>query len=278
MLDTYESNTSSCLSKSCSEVYITKSNFERIANKKRLEVEPCDFEDLYDSSLGFIFSVPELRGLYIYREFLKNPNLFIHALEKSNNQTGMDWVWEGASGPAFHCNKDCMRLHSDYINVEIPPEITDRGCHEVEKYRAFVGANTALLENDDRLFLKKLEAQFFLKNPPKTIKGTNSGTTNVKNFDLIELKNSIEKILRDAVSFKSKDEETSKIIRDKGYGTNRVKEAKVSGHPLFVWHKYKVELKRLLKGYYSSKYNREFKFKSSILGQLGFKPCVCCKK
>jgi hypothetical protein len=119
MLDTYESNTSTCTFSSCSEVYITKSNFERIANKKRLEDEQVDYENLYDSSLGFIFSVPELRGLYIYREFLKNPNLFIYALEKNNNQTGMDWVWEG-SAPAFHCNKDCDRLHNDYINVEIP--------------------------------------------------------------------------------------------------------------------------------------------------------------
>lgn len=277
MLDTYGSNTSVCLSKSCSEVYITKSNFERIANKKRLEVEQGDFEDLYDSSLSFMLTAPELRGLYNYREFLKNPNLFIQALEKNNNQTGMNWVWEG-SAPAFHCKESCDRLHNDYINVEIPPEIMDRGDHEIEKYRDFVKANTALLENDDSLFLKRLEAQFFLKNPPKTIRGSNSGTTNIKNFDLIELKDSIEKVLRDAVSFSNKDEETSKIIRDKGYGTNRVKEAKVSGHPLFVWHKYKVELKRLLKGYYSSKYNREFKFKSSILGQLGFKPCVCCKK
>ena len=277
MLDTYESNTSVCLSKSCSEVYITKSNFERIANKKRLEVEQGDFEDLYDSSLSFMLTAPELRGLYNYREFLKNPNLFVQALEKNNNQTGMDWVWEG-SAPAFHCNESCDRLHSDYINVEIPPEIMDRGNHEIEKYRSFVEANSELLKSDDSRFLKRLEAQFFLKNPPKTIKGSNSGTTNIKNFDLIELKDSIEKVLRDAVSFSNKDEETSKIIRDKGYGTNRVKEAKVSGHPLFVWHKYKVELKRLLKCYYSSKYNREFKFKSSILGQLGFKACVCCKK
>ena len=94
MLDTYESNTSICLSKSCSEVYITKSNFEWIANKKRLEVEQGDFEDLYDSSLSFMLTareLRELRGLYNYREFLKNPNLFIQALEK----TIIKLVWTG---------------------------------------------------------------------------------------------------------------------------------------------------------------------------------------
>ncbi|GAA6172000.1 hypothetical protein NBRC116592_16700 [Colwellia sp. KU-HH00111] len=39
-----------------------------------------------------------------------------------------------------------------------------------------------------------------------------------------------------------------------------------------------IKLKCLSKGYYSTKYNREFKFEQSLLEQLGFKPCVCCKK
>lgn len=275
MTHTFHENTSQCLIDGCQEVYITKSNFEQIINRKNINVKESDLADIYDSSLSYIFSIPELRGLYAYREFLRTPALFMHAIDKYGPQDTKSWVWEGGK-PAFHCNESCERLHSEFFNLEIPPEIQIQGENQIEKFRKFVKANQELLKRDESRFLNRLEAQFFLKNPPKEVSKSNSGVTCIENFDLESLTSSINKVLIESKNFQNRDAETNQIIKSKGYGTNRVQEAKFEGHPLFVWHQYKLELKRLLKSYYRAKYNKNFKFEASLLEQLGFKPCSCC--
>ncbi|MBB1351222.1 MULTISPECIES: hypothetical protein [unclassified Pseudoalteromonas] len=261
-----------------SNVYVTKSNSSKIATYSSIKGRAEDFENLYDSSLSFLLSTPELNLLYIYKETVSNPEHIFQAYKKWESVDTKKYVWEGGT-PAFHSTYECERLHSQYVNLEIPVEIQSRGDLEVEKFRRFVKANYSLMDDNESLFLKRLEAQFFLRNPPKSVRAVNSGLTTVKNLDLNELKHEIDKLIKSAQAFKGTDQHVFNLIENKGYGTHKVKEAKILGHPLNTWHNYKIDLKESLKQYFLIRFNPELQFDKTLLQQIGFMPCGnCCKK
>ena len=257
------------------DVYVTKSNSLKIATFSSIKGSIEDFENLYDSSLTFLLSTPELNLLYAYKETISNPEHIFQAYKKWKPIDTKKYVWEGGT-PAFHSTPECERLHSQYINLEIPPEIQSRDDAEVEKFRRFVKANYALLEDNEPLFLKRLDARFVLRNPPKSVKASNSGLTTLRNFDLHELKKEIDNLINSAQVFMEKDHDTLNIIKNKGYGTHIVKEAKIADHPLNIWHKYKTDLKGLLKQYFLVRFNPEMQFDKTLLEQIGFMPCSNC--
>lgn len=257
------------------EVYITKSNFQNLvfqkANDKR------SFEDLYKTDLSTILTVPELALLQVFKDAYEHPEDFLtHYKKRKAPVDTKKWVFEG-SRPAYHCNLQCERLNSAYLNLEIPEEIRYKGDEEIRKFRAFTKEHISLLTNDEARFLIKLELRFGLKNPPQSVKKDNSSSNLVENYSLEELEQEIDSLLVDAEKFRHSSESVRKIINDKGYGTNRLKEASVEGHPLNLWHnKYKQPLKSRLQEYFKVKLNKELKFEGKLLDQLGFVSCKSC--
>jgi len=134
-----------------------------------------------------------------------------------------------------------------------------------------------LLESGEDKFYIRLEAQFFLKNSPKRIHRDNTGTIAQHNMDLNEVKNRIDKLLVEAEEFRNRDEETRRMIKNKGYGTHRVKEAKEEGTALYIWHnEYKNSLKSYLQTYFRIRFNPELRFYGRLLDELGFIKCAHC--
>lgn len=261
-------------------VFITRSRLSSIAFVMSRERPMRDnFDGLYKTDLKPLFTQPELALLSVYREMCANPEeAFQSYKEISNNQSQNNQVFKDGS-PAYHANKDCELLHNDYYNLEMPLEIKKRGEAEIERFRAFCEENRELIQAENPIVLKKLEARFFLKNPPTKIVAKNSGVTQFDNMDLERLESEIDSLIFDAEKFRNKDQFTFKAIRDRGYGTYKSDEAKDPSSPLYVWHNtYKVPIKDLLMHFFRVKFNPDLAFDGFLLDQLGFKPCGnCCK-
>ena len=257
-------------------VYITKSNGLKIVSDLGLNGTKEEFECLYDKSISFILSTPELNLLHIYKKLCSHPKDAFSAFKKVQKRDTKQFVWEGGS-PAYHYTKNCTRLNSEFTNLTIPIEIQEKGDFEIEKFRIFVKEFKGLLEQNESKFLDKLEVHFLLKNRPKSVKFHNSGVEGFVNYDLSELKEKIDKVIDSSIGFMNSDKETLKLIKSKGFGTHKLKEAKDPDHKLYTWHNFKIELKELLRQYYRVRFNPELKFEKSILDQIGFHPCKECK-
>ena len=92
-----------------------------------------------------------------------------------------------------------------------------------------------------------------------------------------ELEFQIEELLTEADLFRNSNQNTFRIIREKGYGAHTALEAKDPSSPLYTWHNtYKVPIKDLLMHYFRVKFNPNLGFDGHLLDQLGFKPCSNC--
>ena len=258
-------------------VFITNSNESKIVSKIDLRGSPKDFDCLYDKSISFMLSIPELNLLHIYKELCSHPKEAFSAYKKLHKKDTKRFVWEGGT-PAYHFKDDCTRLNSEFTNLSIPVEIQEKGVMEIEKFREFVKKYKELLDENESKFLEKLETRFFLKNPPKSVKFQNSGVHTFENCDLSKLKSQIDSLIETAKNFRDSDEEILKLIKDLGYGTHKVKEAKDPKNPLYEWHNLKTKLKTLLRQYYRVKFNPELKFEKNLLEQIGFQACKECSR
>jgi hypothetical protein len=265
------------MNQSETNAYITRSNFEKIFSNINLEKQNKEnYALLYGKDISFIFSTKEMDFLFSVMKSYEDANFLSGKyLKLERKEDTRSFVFEGGV-PAYHFDKKCEKLKSNFINLEIPIEIKNSG--KTEEFRKFCRANINILENDPGGFFKKLEIIFHLKNPPTQFGYNNSGREDVENMDLNELKEKIDQIIDGAHQFKNKDDYTLNLIKSKGYGTHIVPEAKEKGNPLNTWHvEYKKELKKFLIVYYRVKLNPELVFSGLLLEQIGFVPCNQCK-
>ena len=259
-------------------VYITKNNFDRVINNLDKTNAPRDYDKLYKSPLNHILSKPELNLLYVTMEAYKDfGEVFDGYTRIEKRPDTKRFAFEGAS-PSYHIDPVCALLTSDFVNLEIPPEIREKGDKSIELFRSFCRSNMDLLKSDESKFMVRLEAQFFLKTPPSdSIHFSNSGSVDLLNMDLEQVEERIDLLLFDADCFRKQDADTEKLIKHKGFGTHKAPEAKIPGHPLNIWHeKYKGDLKLSLQVYFRLKFNPELKFEGKLLDQLGFSACRKC--
>ncbi|MCA2494073.1 hypothetical protein R7P75_23810 [Vibrio sp. 2175-1] len=258
------------------KVFLTKGNLGSIVSTFSDPHLKLDIDDLYKSNLRDILSIPELNLLYFTREAFKDFDSFISRYEKIKKRDTKTYVFEGGA-PAFHYSPNCDRLSADFENFLIPVEIKYKGDKEIEKFRKFYKENKYLLSHNESLFITRLEAQFLLKNPPKKIDHHNSGIAEIHNYNLADLEKEIDNLLLNANIFRNSSEEIKKKIKNLGYGTHKVKEAKDRSSPLYTWHhNFKGKLKILLTEYFRVKFNPELSFNGDLLIELGFVPCSQC--
>jgi hypothetical protein len=260
------------------KVHITRSKLSGIAYEMgKDKSKKTSYDHVYKRDLKPLFNQQELALLSVFQEMCENPEQAFSSYKKlQNNYSSEKYVFQNGV-PAYHADKRCELLHNDYFNLEMPVEIKNRGKAEIVRFRKFCKENRELIHEENPLVLIKLEAQFFLKNPPTKIAAKNSGVTQFDNMDLQQLEAEIDGLLFDAEKFRYKDQSTFMTVRDHGYGSSRLDEAKDPSSPLYEWHnKYKVPIKDLLMHYFRVRFNPELAFSGHLLDQLGFKPCSKC--
>jgi hypothetical protein len=238
----------------------------------------------------YMFSKYEENCLIAIQELMKNPeNYFKHIYDPIVINDSKKYVYKEHQ-PAYHIDKDCKRLHSDFTNFELPEEIKERGDLEIERFRKWFSENQYLLETPD-VFVMRLKLAFGISYNPKSIIYENSGFAEVKNYSVEELENKIDFHIKEAGRYFYAEEKNTKILRAFGKVSGRAfldipLEGNYTGyseyevkHFLKDYHrKYKLPIRKLLIEYYRIKFNPDLKFAENYMEVLGFKKCECCKR
>ena len=264
------------------QVHITVANLNRITRLVAFNGVK-NLDDIYESSFRNILSVPELNLLYIFKQACSSLSLdqgtdamferFSIIPQEKDTKT---WVYEGGK-PAYHLDPKCERLNQDYLNIKLPEQVINAGGAEIKRFRAFCRLNEKLAKDNPARFLELLEAHFFLEVSLKNVHLKNSGINHFGEDDAKLIKQQIDHLMDSAEVFRGHDTHTKNSIANKGFGTHRVREAKLEGHILHTWHnKFKEPLKVALRKYFMIKFNPALSFNDSLLEQLGFNCCQQC--
>lgn len=299
------------------EVYITKSNANRILRKVDLRKVECKDGEIYKHKL-YMFSKYEEHQLLAYKALMEDLGEFIkdyyEPLYFEEEEDTYQWVYEKKSDPVYHLNPSCERLHSDYENYKIPMAIRYLGIEDegkrtgkkrltsqeeemvksnVRSYRNWFEVNRHYLDEDKlEVFLMHLNIVFQLNPPIRTIepfKLANSGIEIIEN-DINELERKIDLLIKESGRYFYADKKNTAILRCYGKRAHLgYKDEPLSDNDTGYDDKtvkeflrdydqrFKQPLKDLLKAYYRVKYNPELKMDHNLLGRLGFRVCHICK-
>ncbi|EIZ0690200.1 hypothetical protein C4G81_RS16635 [Vibrio parahaemolyticus] len=251
-----------------------------------------DLVSSYDEQLHRLLSKPEL-------EFLASTKLVLETIEESYTlleveysklqikQTRLPpnarWVYLGGA-PAYHRNKDCPRLHQDYLNFEIPSELPE---NQISAYRKFFIDNMTLLHEDSERFYFRVSMQFGLRTSQvRSVQHDNSGYDEMRNstFNVEVATSNIRNHIAKMLEYKNSDPEKYKIIHSVGFATHKAMDYQTKRkyidldgeHPIKTWHQLKQELKTLLIDHIIATTNPELAFKKTILDAAGFTSCKEC--
>lgn len=228
--------------------------------------------------------------LLAIQELMKNPeNYFKHIYNPIVVNDSKKYVFKEHQ-PAYHTDKNCNRLHSDFQNFELPQEIKERGDAEIERFRKWFIENKYLLA-DPVKFVFRLEQAFKIKYNPKAISYENSGFAEMQNYSVAELETKIDAHIKEAGRYYYAEEKNTRILKIFGkYSANGYLDTNLIGNNtgysdyevksfLLDYHrKYKLPLRKLLIEYYRIKFNPDLKFAENYMEVLGFKKCECCKR
>lgn len=268
--------------------YITSYNTHKIVTRNNFK--NVNFSgQLYRFNI-YMFSKYEENCLLAIQELMKNPeNYFKQIYDPIVIYDSKKYVFKEHQ-PAYHTNKSCGKLHSDFTNFELPNAIIEKGDLEIERFRKWFIENKYLLQEPDK-FVMRLELAFKIKYNPKAINYENSGFDKLKNYSIQDLENKIDSLIKEAGRYYYANEKNTKILKtfgklsgiaflDKplegnftGYSENEVRNFLKDYH-----RKYKLPIRKLLIEYYRIKFNPDLKFAENYMEVLGFKKCECCKR
>jgi hypothetical protein len=104
------------------EVYITRSNAERII--KKMDVKALNIAEFAKQMQFKWFNNWELGTLMAYELFFSDPEEFVAQFsELQPRETQRSFVYKNALPPAFHYFQNCQRMLSNYENIRIPESI-----------------------------------------------------------------------------------------------------------------------------------------------------------
>lgn len=288
--------------------YITNANSKKMIGLINLkEVGEIDGE-VYKKPIYFL-NKNEITYLKSMQTLLKDPEKFVFEIYKPIvKKDTFQYVYESVQPPCYHDKDDCPNLHAGYKNFEIPSEIKERvrlkaeeeGKSEaeililIEKqvaiFRKWFKEHFHLFQNDTKEFLRQLDIRWNIQRNLKEVERENSGIDSVKNLDLVELENEIDKILSAAGQYFNQNKDRQHIIRrfqkltflaSKKGSLETINDTELSDDELRAFLaeyelKFKKPIKELLIHYYRVKYNSELSFDGKLLERLNFKPCSAC--
>ena len=274
-----------------SAVYITESNLNSIARDITGAISDTkSIEILYDFELRKTLAVPEIKRLSAIKlilESLDNPDVLFKIIQfheqpkiRQRKDPKSRWIFLGGS-PAYHKNKDCIRLKSEYKNYDIPVQIPSE---KIEEYRNFFIENINLFERNQQAFYANVELKFNVRiNGVKTVKEKNSGNEKLENFLSMSPNQLLQKIYQHVELMGNFRLLNETLIAKCGFNTPKVLQPenvmRLSEDQMEVikqWHTYKVDLKRLLVQHLTLKFNADFRFSGELLDFLGFRKCSEC--
>ena len=298
-------------------MYITEANFRRII--RRIET-PKDFEfnddllwefpnvrkfDLTNngSLLNYIFSYKEKKELQAFKAFCKGEikiSEFYKEIEEPKDT--YQYIYP-EKRPAYHSDKNCPALKSNFKPYVIPREIQDQGKEKVEEFRQYWRDNEDLIEEKPEIFVKRINEHFKIEATIKSyeIEGrSNSGVHRITdnrsvreiNENIFELYNEMKKFItlkdspeidREIVmrrlnicilfGYLSWISDTDKDIDEDKLRTFKQEEVK---EVLGILQKYKKLIVRELETLYMRSYIPNLDFDQKLLDSLGFIPCYVC--
>lgn len=270
--------------------YITTSNSKRIV-RTLSEISLDEIEiAVYNREIYFL-NKKERAMLKGIREFLRDPENFSTQYYKPLEVKDTFRYVYPENKPSYHKDNTCPRLQSNFINFEIPVEIRERGEEDVKKFRVWFAEHKGLLETDLKDFIFKLQARFLITREinPKSIDYSNSGSEEVKNYNVQDLENQIDEILREAGRFYNANPDKQQIIKRFGkltflayvHGNIYSNDSGLNDDELKDFlrmydEKFKKPVKDLLIEYYRLLHNPEMTFSGTLLDKLNFRPCGHC--
>lgn len=275
------------------QVFITQANAKKIEmGVDRDKLNKLYVDDLFHMSL-WMLSKKEQGWLAALKMLYQNCEFFLqefYSKIEAEKYRDSDWVFMSEYGPAYHENASCEKLHSDYLNYKIPPEICHRGTAEKDRFREWFKVNQHFLDENPTRFLTRLELDFKLRNIGRIeeFKANNSGVEQFDNLPLEELGEMIEIQLNSMKAFyddnfallKNNGIKSYYILKDFNSAKSREEKAQFDNKSIKVlkkWQDKKDELKTKLKTYLKVRFNPDLSFERHLLDQLGFHCCSYCK-
>lgn len=275
--------------------FITDANARRII--ETTEIKELNLGgNLFPTKIYF-FSDYEKTKLLAYKEFVENASKFMRELYKpiELKKDTYTLIYEyDKEKPAFHKTQSCSHLNRDYKNYTIPDSIRYKengqlDFKRIHEFRKWFKTVEHLFENDKAAFVFRLKQRWQIDTNPEALELSNSGPQEFNNYDIIELKQKINELIKQAGRYYYLNSKNKSILsrfskytflaykeddienNNTGYSDNEVKKFLREYDGLF-----KRPLKKLLREYYRNQYNPELNFQSELLLTLNFKPCSNC--
>lgn len=269
--------------------YITISNSKKLIRQLDEVKLDCITERIYKKDI-FFFSRRESANLKGIRELFRDLEKFVLVFYVPIEVVDTFRYVFPENQPAYHKNGTCLRLNSNFINIEIPAVIREKGPDEVMKFREWY-TKTDFKVDDPKDYIYKLQLKFPYVGEinPNTIDYKNSGVELKKNYSLEDLEKEIDDLLSKADSYF----EDNPNIRDLIYryqkltflgyidGALRNNSSGLIDEELKAFLKsydqtFKAPVKERLVEYYRIMFNPEMEFEGRLLEKLGFRPCNAC--
>lgn len=275
--------------------FITEANSRRIIQKTKVSEINLKGQ-IYDRSIYFLSSF-EMQQLLAYKQLMEDPDTFVRKTYKPIDlkKDSYAYVYEyDQEKPAFHKNLGCQHLKKDYENFTIPDEIRFKengqlNFKKIHEFRRWFPTVQHLFKSNKEAFTFRLEMKFGIKTNPLALESPNTGPVELVNYNIQELKEKINKAIKEAGRYYYASPKNTKILRqfskysflgfrndtihnnETGYSDREVKEFLREYHV-----RIKKPIKVLLREYYRLEFNPDFKFNQELLLYLNFKPCSNC--
>jgi hypothetical protein len=267
------------------ESFITKANADRII--KKMDLSNIDISEFGKNMQFKWFNKGELRKLKAFEMFFSKPDLFLSSYIKLKPRDNEN-LYVFKSNSAYHEDKDCSKLHSDFKNIKIPREVILSG--KEHKFIQFCKDHSELSQNYPDQFQLRLKWEFNI-NTEVFVHYENSGYISIENMKLPELESLIEKKILEFNNWVQKSRINQLVISNFGLQSFNYKWPEKLNLE-FISIKNKEEIIEILKhfeinikqplielfiNYYRMKNNKDLSFDSNLLEELGFKACSYCK-
>ena len=162
--------------------YITVSNSKKIIKELDMNQFLNVTDKLYDRDI-YCYSKKEEGSLIAMRELFKDLEKFVSVYYEPIQVKDSFRFIEPESQPCYHHDCTCERLNSDYVKIEIPSMIVERGKDAVIAFRKWYKSEN--FKKDD---IKNYILKLTLKYPelgeinPKSFESKNSGFINYTNY------------------------------------------------------------------------------------------------
>jgi len=278
-------------------VYITNASLKKIAKSLKNKIKNESLVDMsnelidYDELAGVVgcedirevFNNQEIKELFtmlrvtrelpkIVKEVKGNKDFITQYINQQNRR-----FLTPVQAPAYHHEKQCKALLSNFYNIQIPEECLEKK----EEIQAWVNKHKNLSFEE---LNKKFKMEFNCQNSLEQIERKNSGVTDFQNMTLDELvtQGIVKKYTQLRFFF---NHEFADAIRKFRYMPHyrldeflKTDKNKHIHSEIYEFHQVKKELKNMLINFYITKENPDISFDQDLLDLIGFRTCIRCEQ